>query len=241
MPISEAIHKLGALPIIDNETVDACASADAVVVLGGDGTMLKAARRCALADIPLMGINFGHMGFLTEAPISDAQKAMAALISGEYEISRRLMLAAECEGRTNALNDICVNRTSGATVSLRVHIDGEAVDSYKCDGIICATPSGSTAYNLSAGGPIIDPSADVLVITPVAAHSLTARPIIIAADRTVEIETILGEAAVFADGAVFCGLPVSCRVRLTRSKYTVSLIKIGSGQIFERLKQKMLR
>jgi NAD+ kinase len=162
---------------------------DMVLAVGGDGTMLGAVYRAVKWDVPVLGFNLGTLGFLTEAEPGDVEGVVARLFSGDYEVDDRLTVSATAAGKTvDGVNDVVVEKIdSTRLVNLEVVIDGSAFATYRADGLIIATPTGSTAYSFSAGGPIVDPTVDALVLTPVAAHSLFDRPIVLPADAEITV------------------------------------------------------
>jgi NAD+ kinase len=168
--------------------------ADLAVVLGGDGTMLNIARRLAPFDVPLVGINQGRLGFLTDLSIDTMLETLNSIFDGNYVTERRMLLSAEViRGKDSlfsalAFNDVAVNRgVGGGMIEFEVHIDGEYVYSLRSDGLIIATPTGSTAYALSCGGPILHPRLDLIALVPVSPHTLSNRPIVVGPEATVEV------------------------------------------------------
>ncbi|MCC7447573.1 MAG: NAD(+)/NADH kinase [Anaerolineae bacterium] len=173
---------------------DLIAESDMVVAIGGDGSMLRAARICARANVPVFGINTGHLGFLTEVSPAGWNEALDALVAGDYWIEQRLMVHAEawrngaCLRRDDALNDVVISRGAVArSVILEAFIDGVWTTTYNADGLIVATPTGSTAYALAAGGPILPPELENILVIPVAAHLSFDRPIVLDEGATVEV------------------------------------------------------
>ena len=171
---------------------EVAARADLIVVLGGDGTLLHAARLLADHEVPILGVNLGTLGFLTEIPREGIFPMVERALKGELEVSRRLMLAVEVKSgsRTiltdSALNDVVVSRQAQSRlVRLEVEIDGRTAATYESDGLIVATPTGSTAYSLAAGGPIVYPTLEAMVVTPICPHALTQRPVVLPASATV--------------------------------------------------------
>ncbi|MFB0519895.1 MAG: NAD(+)/NADH kinase, partial [Desulfatiglandales bacterium] len=168
---------------------------DWVVVLGGDGTLLGAARKVGRYGVPILGINLGGLGFLTEIPLKRLYKDMEKLIAGEIEIETRLMLEAsvlrdnEEKCRFSVLNDVVINKGALARIiDLRVSIDGRFLSTFRADGLIVSSPTGSTGYNLSAGGPILYPNLEALILTPICPFALTQRPIILPHTSVIEIK-----------------------------------------------------
>lgn len=162
---------------------------DLVVAVGGDGTMLGAAHLAIEWDVPVIGFNLGTLGFLTEADPGQLEDVVGRLINAEYSISERLTIAASVDGRlVHGINDVVIEKIdSTRLVILEVTIDGTLFATYRADGLIFATPTGSTAYSFSAGGPVIDPRVDSLVLTPVAAHSLFDRPVVLPSNSQIEV------------------------------------------------------
>lgn len=222
-------------------------SAQLVVSLGGDGTMLRAARLAHSLDAPLLGINLGLLGYLSEVDPASAQDALDRIYAGKYEIEERMMLRCETveEGRAVGfvgLNEVLVERSGRhRLVRLAVKIGGESLAAFNADGVIVATPTGSTAYALSAGGPIVSPRAECLILVPVSAHMIFSRPFVLSADEIVEI-TVEGrgqDASLSLDGADGCmvgpGVPVSVR----RDERPLRLIRLGGPGFIERLRVKL--
>lgn len=210
---------------------------DLVVVLGGDGTLLSAARITAAVDVPLLGVNLGSLGFLTEVPLQSLYAMLEAIVQGRAAVERRSLMQVELlreetvPGSYLVFNDAVVNKTALARLNTYdLYIDKAFVASYRADGMIVATPTGSTAYSLSAGGPVLMPIVKAFVITPVAPHSLTHRPLVV--PDSVEIEILLhseGEVAYLSlDGQPGLDLRDGDRVRCRRSEHQVSLFRTGS-------------
>ncbi len=187
------------------------ADADIAVVLGGDGTMLRALRRFLGTTIPAVGVNFGSVGFLTSIGESDLEEGLARVFAGEYEISELPTLEARAEDeRRDAINDVvATSSTLGRMVELEWSVGGEPLGTLPCDGLICATPSGSTAYNLSNGGPVLVWGLDALTVTFIAPHSLRARPLVVPRGRDVTVTNSTPDVwvSVLADGHVFAEIP----------------------------------
>ena len=178
---------------------------DFVVVLGGDGTMLRAASFAAAHSIPLLGINLGNVGYLTDVEKSQAKNAIQKVLDGNYQIQERMMLTvSENNHQHFALNDIVVHRGAGARmIECAVNVDGEHLGTLRADGLIIATPTGSTAYNLAAGGPVLKPDAQMVIITPICPQSPTARPVVVSVGRTIEIRVLYApQTTISFDGAI---------------------------------------
>jgi len=210
---------------------------DLAVVLGGDGTLLSAARVTAAVDVPLLGVNLGSLGFLTEVPLQSLYPMLEAIAQGRAAIEHRSLM--ECQllrgdtvrGSYLVFNDAVVNKTALARLNTYdLYIDKAFVASYRADGMIVATPTGSTAYSLSAGGPVLMPTVKAFVITPVAPHSLTHRPLVV--PDSVEIEILLRSeeevAYLSLDGQPGLDLCDGDRVRCRRSDHQVNLFRTGS-------------
>ncbi len=219
---------------------------DLVVVLGGDGTLLSAARATATVDVPLLGVNLGSLGFLTEVPPDSLFNMLEAIAKGEASVEQRslmqcdLMSGNEIRGSYLVFNDAVVNKTALARLNTyELYIDHSFVASYRADGMIVATPTGSTAYSLSAGGPVLMPTVKAFVITPVAPHSLTHRPLVV--PDSMEIEILLRSeeevAYLSLDGQPGFDLRDGDRVRCRRSEHQVSLFRTGSD-FFQVLRSK---
>ncbi len=221
---------------------------DLILVLGGDGTLLQAARQAALYEKPILGLNIGRLGFLTEAEMPGAFPILDAIASNNYRIEERMMLKAELtrEGKIiatyNALNDVAVAKGSFARIiQLKAYINGEFVNTYPADGLLVSTPTGSTAYSLSAGGPIINPNMECLLFSPICPHILSARPIITDAHSSIEIvvHDKNSDILLTIDGQEGTELINGDIVRLTRSQLKTRLIRVSSGGFFHLLREKL--
>jgi NAD+ kinase len=224
------------------------AATEMLVVLGGDGTLLSVARLIKGRDVPILGVNLGSMGFLSEVTIDEMFPVLEQVLDGKYRVDRRLMLKAQilrqeaCIKEQSLLNDVVVNKSALARIlTLEVRVDGNYLTTFQADGLILSTPTGSTAYSLAAGGPIIYPSLPSILLTPICPHTLTNRPIILPVDSTVEV-TLRSEerdAYVTLDGQL--GLPFleNDVAKIERSDYTVPLIKSPFRDYFEVLRTKL--
>ena len=223
------------------------AKADLAIVLGGDGTMLNIARRLAPFDVPLVGINQGRLGFLTDLSIETMSETLDSIFSGNYVTEKRMLLSAKViRGKDSmfsalAFNDVAVNRgVGGGMIEFEVHIDGEYVYSLRSDGLIIATPTGSTAYALSCGGPILHPRLDLIALVPVSPHTLSNRPIIVGPDATVEVLMHRTEGArIHSDSHSHFDLDESDKVVISRSSYTVKLLHSSSHSYYRMLREKL--
>jgi len=223
------------------------ANADLVVVLGGDGTMLSIARRLAPHDVPLIGINQGRLGFLTDIPLARMEPTLASMLDGRFVEERRSLLDATVfrgDGQTLsalALNDIVVNRGSqGSMIEFAVEIDDRFAFAMRADGMIVATPTGSTAYALSAGGPILDPMVPAFALVPVAPHGLTHRPIAVAETSRLRITVTRGsDAAAHCDGQVRFPLSEGESVTVRRAEYAARFLHPDDHDYFAMLRKKL--
>jgi len=219
--------------------------ADFWVVLGGDGTMLRAARAAALIDVPLLGINMGNLGFLTDADRQDGLISLENVLAGRYERQKRLMLTASY-GQTAeplslhnlALNEVFIS-ANGRLQNFDVYVNGTHMDDIRADGIIVATPTGSTAYNLSAGGPILAPYGEMMVITSVCPHSLSTRPWVIPATDTVRIVP-RHAALLLLDGEKRADILAGEGVEISRAPVWATIIKTTSTHFYETLRRKKI-
>jgi NAD+ kinase len=222
--------------------------AELVVSLGGDGTMLRAAQWAHRDDIPLVGINLGTLGYLTEADAADWRPTLEAILDGRHQIEERMMLACELtpvDGERQSfvgLNEVLVERSSShRLVRLLVNIGGESLAAFNADGVIVATPTGSTAYALSAGGPIVGPQAECLVVVPVSPHMIFSRPFVLASDVTVEIfvDGPGQEASLSLDGALGCDIRTGDHVKVVRHPRPLRLVRVGGPGFIDRLRTKL--
>ncbi|WP_124727218.1 NAD(+)/NADH kinase [Staphylospora marina] len=221
---------------------------DLVFVLGGDGTLLGVARRLAAHRIPILGFNVGNLGFLSEAEPDDLESVIDRVLAGDYMIESRLMLKAEVvrDGETlelgNALNDVGIAKGSfGRMITCHVKLDGMKLGSYSGDGLIVSTPTGSTAYSLSCGGPIVYPGIRAILLTPICPHTLTSRPMVLPAEGVLEIRpsAVHREMGVTIDGQAGFPLREGDVVRVSRSPFPALLIKWHDRSFFEVVRRKL--
>ncbi len=223
-------------------------SPEFVVVLGGDGTMLAAARAVAQAGIPIMGVNLGSLGFLTEVPLDELYPTLEALVEGRCRVETRSMLHChlmrngERLAHYDAMNDVVVSKSAIARmIEFEVTVDGLRVAAYKADGLIVATPTGSTAYSLAAGGPVVAPDVAAFLVTPISPHALTHRPLVVkdTAEIAVLVNSVEEEAFLTVDGQV--GVPIKDGDRLSckHSKRQVRLLRMGNRNYFDVLRMKL--
>lgn len=240
---------VGQWPVVERDTL--ADATDVVIAFGGDGTLLDAARTVAhgAADVPLMGVNLGRLGFLTAVGPADMTAGFEDLLAGRTRVEERLLLAGvvvrggvRSQARL-ALNDLVVTRGAlSRMIELRVKVDGEVVSHVKADGLIVATATGSTAYNLSAGGPIVHPSLDAIVLTPIAPHTLTNRPVVLSASSQVELHPIVeprSDLLVTMDGQLGVPLEAGDVVEITRASRVLRLLHLASRTHFDLLREKL--
>lgn len=213
------------------EVTSRAADADMVVAVGGDGTMLSAAAVALSADLPVLGFNLGTLGFLTTANPEDIDDVVARLAGGDYEIENRMTVAARVHGETfHGVNDVVIEKVdSQRLVELEVAIGGVEFATYRADGLIVASPTGSTAYSFSAGGPLVSPAVDAMVLTPVAAHSLFSRSIVLPAEQEITITVHRDRSVkVSVDKQNLGELGDGDRVVVTRGDRPVKFVTIGA-------------
>ena len=223
------------------------ALADVAIVVGGDGTMLSLARELAPYDVPLIGVNLGRLGFLTDIPLAHIEGALGAILDGRYVEERRIMLDARVSAsgasdhQALALNDVAVSRgTLGGMVDMAVEIDGHFVYAMRADGLILATPTGSTAYALSAQGPIVHPQVPTILLVPVAPHALSNRPIAVTDSAAITVTLLKGkDAAVHCDGQAHFPLHEGDRVLVKRAEHRVRLLHPQDHDHFAMLREKL--
>ena len=222
---------------------------DLAIVLGGDGTILRAAELVRDGSAPVLGINMGHVGFLAEIERDDMDDAVRRAVAGDYEVEERLALAVkvrdrngEVEFETWALNEASIEKDMpGRMIELVLEVDGRPLSSFGADGCVVATPTGSTAYAFSAGGPVIWPSVQALVVVPVSAHALFARPLVVGPEHTVALELrggIGGSGVLWCDGRRSHPLPAGARVTVRRSEKPVRLARLHPAAFTDRLVRK---
>ena len=221
---------------------------DIVVVLGGDGTLLKTARLIGGSEIPLLGVHLGRLGFIMETTVDEVEERLKEILQGKFEVQRRVMLRGELHrngkkvGSQRVLNDVVISKGTIARIfEVKVCVNGELVESLRGDGVIVSTPTGSTAYSLSAGGPVVHPETDSIVITPICSHMLTQRPLVV--PHTSEIRLSLSDAAegvyVSLDGQIAWEMKVDDEVVIKKSSKKISLIKSPVRSYYDMLKDKL--
>jgi NAD+ kinase len=233
--------------VVVAEELGAASGAELVLALGGDGTILRAAELARPDGTPLIGVNLGHVGFLAEADPVGLDVVAAEILAGEYAVEERLALevrvvrAGETVIRDWALNDVSVEKSSREhMVQIVLEIVGRPLSRWGCDGIVCATPTGSTAYAFSAGGPVVWPSVQALLVVPISAHALFARPLVVSPSSTVAIELTdpVCAAVMFCDGRRTHTLESGDRLEVVRSDSPVRLVRLRSAPFTDRLVDK---
>jgi len=218
--------------------------ADMVITFGGDGTLLAASHLLIGTDVPIMGVNVGKLGFLAEYPVAMVDDGIMAVLKGDYRVVDRSTLEVVWGSQTvRALNEVMVERASGAKmITVRACINEHHVADFRSDGVLVATPTGSTAYSLAAGGPIISPSAEVFCLTAVSPHSLTVRPFVISDDSEIrlEIPAEAPEAQLVADGRTVGMMKTGDSVVIRKSEYPIKLVKRAENTYYDLLREKLL-
>lgn len=223
------------------------AHCDAAIVMGGDGTMLGVARQLAPFDVPLIGINQGRLGFMTDIPLEGMLDVLAKILGGSYKAERRTLLEGHVmrEGVTihvgMAVNDVVVSRGAGAGMAeLRVDVDDHFMYNQRSDGLIIATPTGSTAYSLSAGGPLLHPSLGGIVLVPIAPHALSNRPIVLPESSQIVVEIVRGrDISVNFDMQTFASLVAQDRIIIKRSPHTITFLHPEGWSYYNTLREKL--
>jgi NAD+ kinase len=215
-----------------------------LITMGGDGTLLRIAHQYSHLDAAILGINLGHLGFMADVPVDDIFPSLTDLLAGAYKIQQRLVI--ECtnpEGKTlTAINDIVFHRANNySLIELAILLDGVYVNTFAADGIIVATPNGSTAYSLAAGGPILTPVLDAVVITPICPHTISNRPLVLTADHQIEIEYVskYDPIDVRADGLDHFSLPQGGKVTIKRAARNFQLVNLHRHDYFATLRTKL--
>ncbi len=232
----------------EKKRLDSPDDIDALLTLGGDGTLLRGARYIDGRDVPILGVNLGRLGFLTSCGTDDLEVALKNLAHGNYTADPRMVLSAAASDGSGkethqwrALNDVALHKGGFArVVRLKISINDNAIGTYAADGIVISTPTGSTAYSLSAGGPVVDPTVESIIITPISAHTLAIRPLVIPPDAVVTIEPASPtELLVTVDGQVGTRLVQNEKLTVKRADKPVRLVRFPGTTFFERLRVKL--
>lgn len=229
------------------EEFDAQTEIDALLTLGGDGTLLRGAKLLGGRSVPIIGVNLGRLGFLTSCSAQDVESSLRRFHAGDFTAESRMTLTARTDGRAGeeewlALNDFVLHKGGFArVVRLSISIDGEQIGAYAADGIVIATPTGSTAYSLSAGGPIVAPRLESIVITPISAHTLGVRPLVVHAEAEIVLQADDGpdELLLTVDGQGGTEVARGERLIVRRSKFPVQLVRFPPDSFFNRIRQKL--
>lgn len=237
-----------------DDSLDEYDDMDCVIVLGGDGTILQVARDLAGSGLPILGVNAGTLGFLAETDPDNATNAIDRVMAGDYELSSRMMLkgvVVDTEGNNfempAALNDFSISRGGMLQIiNFSVYVNGALLYEFNADGIIVATPTGSTGYNMSAGGPIVEPEARMLILTPICAHTLNSRSIVLSADDVVEVKIGNGrdgrqlEVHANSDGNDSYAMKTGDRIMISCSEGTASIIRLNKASFLQTLNRKLV-
>jgi len=224
------------------------AGADLLLVLGGDGTMIAAARLMGDTEVPVLGVNYGGLGYLAEFRIEELYAALESILAGSYRLDKRVMLAVELTRgdenvtRNRVLNDVVINKSALARIiEIETYLNQQFVNAFRADGLIVSTPTGSTAYNLSAGGPVIFPSMNAVVITPICPFTLSNRPIVVPDDAVIELrlKTQQEDVSLTLDGQVGFPLKFEDRVVIRKGKTTFNLVQPMNRNYFDVLRDKL--
>ena len=223
----------------------ACEECELAVVIGGDGTILRAAEITHGSPTPLLGVNLGHVGFLAEAESEDIEKMIRAVVERRYTSEERMTLDVsvfrdrELVEKTWALNEASVEKAARQRMlEVIVEVDHRPLSKFGCDGVVCATPTGSTAYNFSAGGPVVWPGVEALLMVPISAHALFARPMVVAPDSVMAVEVLAqtqGAGVLWCDGRRTVDLPPGARIEVTRGSMPVRLVRLHEAPFTDRL------
>jgi NAD+ kinase len=233
--------------VVPADTRQLFEQAEVVIVLGGDGSMLRAVREMEGRDTPVIGVNLGALGFLTSVTEGDLERAMDCLVKGDFTTTTRAILECaaqrkgETTGRYRALNDAVVKSARSRVATLRMQVDGQEVGDFVCDGLIVSTPTGCTGYSLSAGGPILLPTAPAMVVSLICPHTLSTRPLVLPDEATVKVTVIERSAGteLAVDGQVGQPLETGDTVTIQRSRQSVRFIHLPGYDYFAVLRQKL--
>ena len=236
-------NETGAVSTNDEATI--VASSDVIIGIGGDGTMLYTARLVGMSGKPILGVNSGRLGFLANLQHDEIDSALQNIVTGTFSLDpRSLLTATDTSGKTYyALNEFLFSKKgTPAMIIIEAWYDGDYINRYWADGLIIATPTGSTAYNLSSNGPIVAPSTDVMILTPICPHTLTTRPIVLRSDKEVKIRVVSQphEVLFSYDGQVYEIAEYPFEVQIKRSNFTVNMIQLPGQSYFDTLRTKLM-
>lgn len=223
---------------------ESAANADIIIAIGGDGTLIRAAKHVTGRNVPILGVNSGRLGFLASTAQDQLETALAAVCAGSHSIDRRSLLEArDPQGGSHiALNEFLFSKSSSASmIRVSAHYNDHFINTYWADGLIIATPTGSTAYNMSAGGPIVHPDSDVIVLTPISPHTLTTRPLVLPGNGRIGITVHpIGQEVLFSkDGEIADISTNRIEVQVVRSAHTIDLIQLPGQHYFDTLRTKL--
>lgn len=215
-----------------------------MISMGGDGAILRRAHQYAFVQAPILGINLGHLGFMADIPQTEIENSLQELINGEYTVDNRLILEYETTDgdKSHAINDIVIHRSQNPSlVELAIHVDGLYLNTFQADGLIISTPNGSTAYSLAAGGPILVPSLDAIVITPISPHTISNRPIVLSSNQDIQIQYLspYKPVEVISDGLHKSLLKTNQIVRIQKSLSKFKLVNLTKKDYFSTLRSKL--
>ena len=241
------IEAAGRKAVVDGDIATRARGSDLLLVFGGDGTMLRAARDIAGSPTPILGINIGGLGFLTAVPSGKLAHALEQIWGGNFKFESRALIEAVgvCNGkkiRETALNDIVVSRGAvSRLITLDVGVDGELITRYRCDGLIISSPTGSTAYSLSAGGAVVLPTAEVFALTPICPHALSNRSIILPLSSKISVKAVSPHPATImsVDGQIVAELDADDEVTIRRSRRKIRLMRLADNSFLEALRRKL--
>ncbi len=255
---SNLSRKYGLKVLIDNDLAQVCHEGDGyckreemvdrtdvIVAFGGDGTILRVAAAVGVSGTPILGVNLGRLGFLAEAGIDELEGSLERLLDGRFRIEERMVLegkVGEAEHSLFALNDVVIEKgAQSRVVTIEVWIAKERVSAFSANGIVLATPVGSTAYNLSAGGPVVHPSMDAIILTPICPHTLAMRPMIVPGDQTISVRLQAGhdELILATDGVTAAPLGSGDEISIRRAEHKVMLINLKELSFYELLRRKL--
>jgi NAD+ kinase len=248
LPDRAQIEEQTRCKIESSSTEGLAGQVDLMIVLGGDGTMIATARQMGDHEVPVLGVNFGTLGYMAEFSIGEMFPALHSILDGDYRLDRRVMFNVEhlhddmLVSKSRVLNEVVINKAAVARiVEIEVLLNGLFVNSFRADGLIVATPTGSTAYNLSAGGPVVFPSMKAMILTPICPFSLTNRPIVLPDDAVMELflKTTNEEVALTLDGQLGFHLSGNDRVRVTKSAVTFNMVQPANRNYFDILRDKL--
>lgn len=226
---------------VDAEPYTAGVRYDFIVSIGGDGTILRIAKDCALREIPILGINMGTVGFLTEVERAEFDGAVKKLLAHDYFFDRRALIDITTDGNHHyALNDVVIKSNGGRMIPLEVRVDNQLIDRFTCDGYIVSTPTGSTAYSLSAGGAVIAPNTPVMALTPINPHTLRTRPIVIGSFETAEVRNVGStDACLYIDGEKCGELTSGAHITVTGWDRSAIFVRFNKCGFYSRLLTKL--